>query len=75
MLELLRTHDPLLIARVTALLEEAGIDLFVADASISAMTGSIGAFPQRLLVPAGALDQARQAVIDIGLAHELPDVS
>jgi hypothetical protein len=75
MLELLRTHDPLLIARVTALLEEAGIDLFVADSSISAMTGSIGAFPQRLLVPAGALDQARQAVIDIGLAHELPDVS
>jgi hypothetical protein len=70
----LRTNDPLLIARVTALLEEAGIDLFVADASISAMTGLIGAFPQRLFVPAHAIDQARKAMIDIGLAHELPDV-
>ncbi len=75
MIELLRTNDRLLIARVTAVLEEAGIDLFVADAAISAMTGSIGAFPQRLFVAADAIDQARRAVIDIGLAHELPDVS
>ena len=75
MLELLRSNDVILISRVEALMEELGIDLLVADAYVSAIEGSIGAFPRRLLVPAEALGRARRAMMEIGLAHELPDVS
>jgi hypothetical protein len=73
MIELLRTNDIVLISRITALMEDAGIDLIVADSYISAVEGSIGAFPRRLLVPAQAIGRARQAMIEVGLDHELPD--
>ena len=48
--EILRTNDPVKLSYACHLLDEEGIDYFVADQYISAMEGSIGAFPRRLMV-------------------------
>lgn len=72
MRELLRTSDPVLVSYVEALLREAGIAYHVADVNTSAIEGSIGIFPRRVLVAEDAMDQARALMIDAGLAEELP---
>jgi len=59
---------------VQSLLEHAAIPVFVADAHISVLEGSIGAFPRRLLVPADHVAQARRLVAEAGLAAELRHV-
>ena len=48
--EVFRTNDPVKLSYVEHLLQEAGIDHFVADRHISAVEGNIGAFPRRVLV-------------------------
>ena len=58
---IVRANDPVLISFVEALFREAGIALHIADANISVMEGSIGAFPRRVLVREG--DWARAALI------------
>lgn len=50
MKELLRTNDPTVIAFASALLDGEGIDVFVLDANISILEGSIGILPRRLMV-------------------------
>ncbi len=50
MKEVLRTNDLVLLSYATHVLAEAGIDAVVFDAHISAVEGSIGAFPRRLMV-------------------------
>lgn len=50
MRELIRSTDPVRISFLTALLREADIEPLVMDAYISAVEGSIGAFPRRLMV-------------------------
>ena len=50
MIELLRTNDLVLISRVEAILREAGVDFFIADQHMSAMEGSLGFLPRRVLV-------------------------
>jgi len=62
-----------LIGFVESLLEVAGITVFVADNHVSAMEGSIGAFPRRILVPQDEVAQARRLLVDAGLAGELRD--
>ena len=52
MKELLRTNDPTVIAFATALLEGEGIDVFVLDANVSVLEGSIGILPRRMMVAA-----------------------
>jgi hypothetical protein len=47
---IVRATDPVLISFVEALFRDAGIAMHVADANISIMEGSIGAFPRRVLV-------------------------
>lgn len=71
MVILLRTNDIVLISVVESLLEGAGIGCFVADQHISALEGSIGAFPRRIMVPDDLEAQARRILTDAGLAHEL----
>ncbi|MEM6626638.1 MAG: DUF2007 domain-containing protein [Pseudomonadota bacterium] len=51
MIEVLRTTDPVRLSYALSLLEEADCEPFVADQYISAVEGSIGAFPRRILVP------------------------
>jgi Putative prokaryotic signal transducing protein len=50
MKEMLRTNDLVLLSYATHVLAEAGIEALVFDAHISAVEGSIGAFPRRLMV-------------------------
>jgi hypothetical protein len=48
--ELLRTNDPTEIAFAQALLRGEEIDCFVMDVHMSALEGSIGILPRRVLV-------------------------
>lgn len=50
MKELLRTNDPTIIAFATALLEGEDIMVFPLDVNMSALEGSIGILPRRLMV-------------------------
>lgn len=71
MIELIRTNDAVLLSFVSTLLKEAGINHFVADTHMSIIEGSIGALSKRLLVDEDAKNDARQLLIDAGLADEL----
>jgi hypothetical protein len=73
MVELIRTNDIVLIGFVESLLEGAGIAVLVADRHMSALDGSIGAIPRRILVPQDDARQARRLLTDAGLAAELRD--
>ncbi|MBM3520048.1 MAG: DUF2007 domain-containing protein [Alphaproteobacteria bacterium] len=59
MLEVLRSNDPVLLSYAGHLLAEAGIAHRVFDAYTSAVEGSIGAIPRRLIVSA---DDAQKAL-------------
>lgn len=71
MKELLRSNDLVLISAVEALLDAAGIGHLVADAHISALEGSIGILPRRLLVPDDDARQARRLLVDAGFGDTL----
>jgi NADH:ubiquinone oxidoreductase subunit K len=72
MTELLRTNDAVLITAIEALLSAAKIEFVVADRHMSALEGSIGALPRRVLVPAGQVEKARKVLTEGGLGHALP---
>jgi Putative prokaryotic signal transducing protein len=74
MTELLRTNDLVLISVVESLLNGAGIDFFIADRHMSAMEGSLGFLPRRILVDRDEAAQARRLLIAAGLGAELRDV-
>ncbi|MEZ5097041.1 MAG: DUF2007 domain-containing protein [Nocardioides sp.] len=65
--ELTRTNDPVLLSFLQALLADAGIDWFVADASMAVIEGTIAVWQRRLLVPAELEDEARQLLRDADL--------
>jgi hypothetical protein len=70
----LLTTDPVLLSFARAVLADSGIDAMIADQFTSAIEGSVGIFPRRLLVPSTAWHRARTALTQAGLAHELaPD--
>ncbi|GGD07837.1 putative signal transducing protein [Aureimonas glaciei] len=71
MIELMRSNDAVLISFVDALLKDAEIGHFVADAHMSILDGSIGVLPRRIMVEADRLDQARRLLRDAELGHEL----
>ena len=73
MVELIRTNDLVLIGVIEGLLRASRIPVLVADNLISALEGSIGAFPRRVLVLHDRAAQARRMMIDAGLAAELRD--
>ena len=73
MVELIRTNDLVLIGVIEGLLRASRIPVLVADNHISALEGSIGAVPRRVLVPHDRAAQARRMMIDAGLAAELRD--
>ena len=72
--ELVRTNDLVLISFIEALLRDAGIEHFVADQAISAVEGSIGLFPRRVMVDSDDAEAARRLLTDAGLAAELRPV-
>ena len=71
MVEILRTNDLVLISRIEAILKQQGIGCFVADGHMSAVEGSLGFLPRRILVSDDDVIGARQALIDAGLGGEL----
>ena len=73
MKELLRTNDLVLISLVEAILREGGVRFFVADTHMSALEGSTGFLPRRVLVDESQFAQARRLLTEAGLEHELRD--
>ena len=73
MVELFRTNDLVLISAVEALLRSADIGVFVADTHMSALEGSLGFLPRRVLVERDRLAQARRLVADAGFGCEFTD--
>ena len=71
--ELLRTNDIVLISLVESLLTEAGVHYLVADRHMSAMEGSVGFLPRRILVLSDEREEARRLLTEAGLAAELRD--
>ncbi|HWK14887.1 MAG TPA: DUF2007 domain-containing protein [Rhizobiaceae bacterium] len=71
MIELIRTNDPVVISFVESLLRDAGIACFVADQNMSIVEGSLGILPRRVMVDEDSLAQARQLLVDAGVAGEL----
>lgn len=57
--ELLRSNDPVYLSFVCHVLEEADIAFLRLDEHMSALEGSIGAIPRRILVPADDLSRAK----------------
>ncbi len=68
---LLRTNDLVLISYVSHLLAEAGIGFDVLDKHISAVEGSIGAFPRRIVVADEDFTAARRVIGNAALT--IPD--
>lgn len=58
---ILQTNDPVRLSFLAALLRDAGIDCVVLDTFASAVEGSIGAIPRRLMV--AMTDEARARAV------------
>jgi hypothetical protein len=62
------TNDPVRLSFLVALLRDAGIASVLLDAHISAVEGSIGAFPRRLAVAEHDVPRARAVLREAGEA-------
>jgi len=71
--ELLRTNDLVLISFIESLLESANLGFFVADQHMSAVEGSLGFLPRRILVIHEDFTRAHRLLSEAGLAAELRD--
>ena len=71
--ELVRTNDLVLISLIETLLTEAGVAFFVADQNMSAVEGSLGFLPRRILVDSDQHAEAQQLMREVGLSRELSD--
>jgi hypothetical protein len=65
-----KSTDPVRISFLAAVLRDAGLESVVLDAHISAIEGSIGAFPRRLAVADRDAARARRVLAEAGLAEE-----
>ena len=65
----MRSNDPVHLSWAIAMLEAEGIGCLLADAYISAVEGSIGAFPRRLLVREADLGRAREVLAKAAAAE------
>ena len=72
MKELLRTTDPTLVSFVTALLKAEEIECFNLDMHMSALEGSIGVLPRRVMVADAHHFRARAILRDNEV--ELPEM-
>jgi hypothetical protein len=61
------TNDPVRLSFLTALLADAGVKSVVLDQYMSAVEGSIGAFPRRLAVAPEDEAQARRILREAGV--------
>ncbi|MGQ3675904.1 putative signal transducing protein [Xanthobacter sp. TB0139] len=75
MRELLRTNDLVLLGAIEAFLSSAGIGHLVLDAHISALEGSIGVLPRRLMVMDEDMVRARRLLMGAGFGEALPPLA
>lgn len=71
MREVLRSNDIVLLNFVVVLLRDAGLSPQLVDEHISAIEGSIGALPRRILIGADELAQARRVLTEAELSQWL----
>ena len=71
MIELVRTNDLVVISLIESLLTQEGVPFFVADQHMSAVEGSLGFLPRRIMVDAAQRGRARRLLQEAGLAAEL----
>ena len=71
MRELVRTNNVVLVCSLQALLDAAAIPYTVLDQNMSALEGSIGILPRRLLVAEDDADDARRILEEAGFGSEL----
>jgi hypothetical protein len=62
MKELIRTNDPVFLTWIQAILAENGIEAVVFDQYTSAVEGSIGALPRRVMVLEDDLIRAKRLI-------------
>jgi hypothetical protein len=60
------SNDPVRLSFLTALLADAGIAAILLDAHTSAIEGSIGAIPRRLMVAVEDEPLARRVLVEAG---------
>jgi hypothetical protein len=70
MVEILRTNDLVLISAIEALLQAERIRFFVADQHMSAVEGSLGFLPRRILVDEDSAPRARRLLSEAGLIED-----
>lgn len=63
--EIFRTNDIVKLSFIEHLLNEAGIQHFIADQFISAVEGNIGAFGRRVMVREDLAIRARAALAEV----------
>ena len=73
LIEIVRTNDLVLISVIEMLLNGAEIAFFVVDRNMSAVEGSLGFMPRRILVDSDEILRARRLLTEAGLAAELRD--
>ena len=71
--EILRSNDAVLINFVVVLLRDAGLSPLLADEHISAIEGSLGVLPRRVLVAGDEINQARRVMREADLSQWIPD--
>lgn len=59
-----QSNDPVRLSFLVALLRDAGIESVLLDGHVSAVEGSIGAFPRRLMVLAEDEHRARRVLVE-----------
>lgn len=69
MREIVRTNDEVLLGFIQALLADASIESVVLDRNMSALEGSVGILPRRLLVEDDLYDQACRVLRDADLGQ------
>ena len=73
MMELLRSNDLVYLSWASATLEAAGIPVLLLDQHTSAIEGSIGAIPRRLMVASDDLSRARWVLETASLDNDQGD--
>jgi len=63
---LVKSNDPIRLSFLVSLLRDAGIEAELLDSHVSAVEGSIGAFPRRLVVSDDDASRARRILQDAG---------
>lgn len=69
MREILRSNDPVLINFVVVLLRDASLSPQLVDEHVSAIEGSIGALPRRVLIADDELPQAKRVMQEADLSQ------